>query len=79
MGRYRHSLNPAFHRRHFYTALDDVLTVSEAARLAQYPARYVRSWCDEGKIAARISGGVWLISRASLLAFLRLRMTQREN
>jgi len=55
-------------------ALDQVITVTEAAALTHYHSRSIRRWCAAGLVVAKLTPcGVWLISRQSLVNFVRAR------
>lgn len=54
--------------------LDQVVTVIEAAQLTHYHPRTIRRWCDAGLVPAKFTPcGHWLICRASLEKFVRVR------
>lgn len=51
--------------------LNEVLTVSEAAKLSGVTIQHIRRLCKSGVLAARYADGVWLILKASI--------TKKEN
>jgi excisionase family DNA binding protein len=50
----------------------DWITTTEAAALTGYHPEYIRELIREGKIEAQKFGQVWQVSRASVLAYLRV-------
>lgn len=49
--------------------VDQVITTNEAMAILGVANRTVCYLCDSGEIAARKSGGTWLIERASVEAY----------
>lgn len=50
---------------------NDWITVEEAARLGGYHPEHVRRIIREGKVEARKFSIVWMVSKESLLEYLR--------
>jgi hypothetical protein len=48
----------------------DVLSTTQAARLAERDEKTVRAWCETGALKAKKRGRVWAIVRADLDAYL---------
>ena len=54
-------------------------TPSEFAKLSHYDIRTIQIWCDEGKVNAMKVGGVWIIERASIEAFVKTRESSQKS
>lgn len=67
--------NRLIHDPLHYGTLDTVSSITEAAARYGYDTRYLARLCDMGYIAARKSGGVWLVSLLSLEEYARYRAT----
>ena len=52
--------------------VEDWITTAEAAKLSGYHPDHLRRLLVAGKIKARKFSGVWQVSRADLLQFMRL-------
>jgi len=50
--------------------MDDWLTTEQAAKLVRYHPEHIRELAREGRVKARKFGPVWMIDRASLLAYV---------
>ena len=50
-------------------SMDDWLTTAQAAALARYHSEHIRELARSGQVKARKFGPVWMIDRASLLAY----------
>jgi len=51
--------------------MDDWITTSEAAKLVGYHPKHIRRLATSGVVEARKFGRDWMVSRSSLLAYLR--------
>lgn len=54
-----------------------MLTVLEAAALAQVSPRYIRKMCQLGKIEARKMGRDWLVNAESLQLWIERGLTKK--
>lgn len=66
-----------------YDLLDDLKTVSEAAKIAGYSVRHVRLLADTGRIAAKRyfvgQRSFWLVSMTSLLNYRQRQQLRRTG
>lgn len=58
--------------------LETVTTIHEAAEQIGYSHHHVLLWATEGRIAARKSGNIWLISCESLQTYLQATLDSRR-
>jgi excisionase family DNA binding protein len=59
--------------------MGDWLTIKEAATLAGYHADHLRTLIRQGRVKAKKVVIVWLVSRKSLDAYLRLQSERGER
>ncbi len=52
-------------------ALEDFLTIEEAAALSGYSGQYLRRMAKRGRLGAVKRGYFWLVERAALEAYMR--------
>ena len=56
----------------------DLITPQEAGKQFNYSPRTIVGYCDAGYVAARLFGRQWVLSRSSLISFLRKRDKARK-
>ena len=60
--------------------MDDWLTTDQAATLARYHVNHIRRLIRQGKVEAiKLGGLVWLVHRASLLAYVAEARGERRG
>lgn len=66
-------------QRGYNSAMEEWLTVTDAAELGEYHPNYIRLLLRQGKVTGRKWGQAWQVSRQSLLSYCQQAQSEGKK